>query len=221
MLAPLTSLLLAAPILVLADLQCFPSPPEDFENLQHVIPLAPPPEDCLAIAAQIPLLPDFMDVESHHYQPSFPFFPRAYFIRGQCTVRISYSSELAPSANIHLPSGSFYTMFDRQEKTPIAPLSVTSVANIWSAARSAMMEVTAQCLPDDWAGIKWDFVNVPEIPDAWYLVEISGTDTSSRSWFQRNMRKERRALVGVDPALMTTSHLRWENRFKMTFWQVP
>ena len=218
---PLLFIFLGIATTVLADLQCFPPPPANLENIQYMVPRPPPPGDCLAIAAQIPLLLELPAAEAHHLPPTLPFFPRAYFIHGECTVRISYSSEQAPSANIHLSSASLDTIYDRQEQTPVAPLSVTSIASIWRAAKLAVIEVTAQCLSHDWAGIKWDFVNVAEIPGAWYLVEVAGTDPGSRSWLRKNMRKERRALRGIDPALVASSDLMRDNKFKMTIWKVP
>ena len=208
----LTSFLALIPT-TFAVTRCLNPHPQMY-GLQH----PPPPDDCLAILSQIPLLHVARDADQHHHSPNFPFFPRSYFIHGQCQVRISYSTEPPPSLDLPGTAAGFRTVWASQQQTPDIPLSAATVSEIWRAARSSIQEVTEECLTRNGAGFEWHFLNdAPEFgyPYPWLLVLIMGHDM--HGWAQQTIGRERALLNGIDH----NANARLDrNKYKMTFWEV-
>ena len=186
---------------------------------RNPFPPAPPPEDCLAIASHIPKAVQTSGIEDHPHPPSFPFFPRAYFVHGGCTIRVSYSTEPPPPADPFGPAGTMMQIFTGQQRTPSTPLSVASVAKIWRMARWSINDVIAECLENGRQGFEWAFVDVPEVQDMWYLVQVVGHDPAG--WTQRTVTKERAALMHIPMNLHQGNYPPLTNNFKMTIWEVP
>ena len=209
------SLLSPFPLTVLAITQCIEPGHPLFRQFS-----APPPlrEDCLAIAAQIPLLPhDPRDNNAvgRPASPNFPFLPRAVLVHGTCTVQLSYSSEPIPQVSIYGNIASYQTLLRGQIRSPETPLSGESVAQIWSAARSAITEVTGQCVVHGRAGLDWAYLNIPEIPHAWYLVQVVRAQRQAR--FRQEQAYERALLGDADGANANAPR----NMYGMTVWRVP
>ena len=201
---PISILLSLAPILttLLAETIC--------RTMSRGIP---PLEDCLAITSHIPSIADTTDAAGSKYPPSFPFFPRAYLIHSNCTVRISYSSTTMPPSAV---PGLLHAVMLQHRKTPATPLSATSIFRIWLAARLAITNVLRDCLAYEWVGSDFDLVDVPEIENAWYLVQIFRTERESP--LQQRLQDERAAMIGPaddddDDGL--------NGLFKISIWEVP
>ena len=152
---------------VFAAIYCIPPPPLRKE----------PTTDCLAIIAHIPSVPLPIpgDLFSAARRPrDSPFLPRAVFRYGECIVQISYHSTPHPAPEYGF--GGFRTdIFVRQARrsAPHQSLSDASIFQIWTASKLAIQNIVAQCTISAWWGLNWEFVNVPEIPGAWYAVEVS------------------------------------------------
>ena len=182
-------------------------------------PSAPPPpaEHCLTIASHIPkVLPTGGTADHPFHPPNFPFFPRAYFIHGKCIVRISYSSSPPPPADSQELDE--HGLYIRQLRTPETPLSDASVAKIWRTARSSLEDVIVGCLEHGYSGLEWSFVHIPEIVDAWYLVQVTGQFPGGGS-IESTVTRERAALMHLP--MPPTRFPALAHRYKMNIWEVP
>ena len=142
----------------------------------HLGALDPPTTDCLAIVAHIPSvpLPIVANPWAALYPPNSPFIPRAVFRYGECLIRISYHSTPHPSAEDG--PGGFETgdlVEEARRFTPDQPLTGASLFQIRTASKLAIENIIAQCTTCAFWGLNWEFVNVPEVPGAWYAVELS------------------------------------------------
>ena len=103
-----------------------------------------------------------------------------------------------------------------QVNTPDVPLSAASVATIWNAARSVIVDVVDECLYHDRAGYAWADVDIPEIGNAWYLVQVVSDDER----LPTGIAEERAALTDLHPGSQGGGFATG-NHYRMAIWEIP
>ena len=172
-------LILFAASLCLAMLQC--QPPPAMANL----PYPPFPSDCRQALAHMPLIDeDFGDRSFNPIRlldPSSPFLPQTQFRHASCVISIGYiedfgSDDISDVLRSH-PTNS-------EPDVHNTAVHEESVFHIWGMLRLAGKRIVEECVDHNRIGVEWNPLNMPTLPNAWYVVTVRGPeelDTGGRS----------------------------------------